>query len=286
MVAKYLELVLVVWQRDIRQLHILIMASLLLSGVLWRDFTVRPKQILLIFILGNFSQWLFSRLLKIEPIGFLSSTITCFGISLLLRSNHLWVPALATMLAIGAKFFIRYNDKHLFNPAMLGVMIGINFLPGSWISPGQWGYELAMMSWLMAFGLLVASRARTLEMSLYFLAFYSLLLAGRVIYMGYEWNVWYHQFQSGSLILFTFFMISDPKTGPDHAIARLLHTALVALLAFIWQFYFYWNHNLIYALFIGSFVIPFWDKWLPARKFQWPTGKKPMQPIQLSDSKG
>jgi hypothetical protein len=40
------------------------------------------------------------------------------------------------------RFVIRINGKHLYNPANLGVIVGLTLLPGAWISPGQWGNDL------------------------------------------------------------------------------------------------------------------------------------------------
>ena len=255
--------------REIRFLQIILMGSLLTVGVVLQDFSIRIEQIVLTFLLGITTQFLALRILGLQNVGYLSAIITCMGTSLLLRSNSLWVPAASCCLAIAAKFILRIRNKHLFNPAMLSVVIGINFFPNSWISPGQWGYEVAMLAWLLALGFLVAMRARTHEMSLAFLCFYGGLLAIRTWYFGYQWEVWLHQFQNGALILFTFFMITDPKTSPNHIFARLLHTFIVALIAFIWQYYFFWNSNLIYALLLASFWVPVWDRLFISEKFEW-----------------
>jgi hypothetical protein len=45
-----------------------------------------------------------------------------------------------------------------------------------------------------------------------------------------------HQLQNGALLVFAFFMISDPKTTPDAAIGRLVYSMLVAGVAFAIQF--------------------------------------------------
>ena len=52
-------------------------------------------------------------------------------------------------------------------------------------------------------------------MSLAFLGSWVLLKLGRVLWLGQRPAVLGHQLLVGSLILFTFFMISDPKTTPD-----------------------------------------------------------------------
>ena len=67
----------------------------------------------------------------------------------------------------------------------------------------------------MMLGMLVTNRARRGDISWTFLAFYLGALATRVEYLGQRWAVWTHQLESGALLLFAFFMISDPMTGPN-----------------------------------------------------------------------
>ena len=66
-----------------------------------------------------------------EQKGFLSAIVTCCGLSLLLRSDTLWVHPLAAALAMSSKFVLRVNGKHLYNPANLGVIAAITLLPGT-----------------------------------------------------------------------------------------------------------------------------------------------------------
>ena len=55
----------------------------------------------------------------------------------------------AAALAIGSKFILRVRGKHLFNPANFGVGAALLVLPGTWISPGQWGSDVALAGWLV-----------------------------------------------------------------------------------------------------------------------------------------
>jgi hypothetical protein len=64
-------------------------------------------------------------------------------------------------------------------------------------------------------GLAVVSRSFRTDVSLAFLGSWVLLKLGRVLWLGQRPAVLGHQLLVGSLILFTFFMISDPKTTPD-----------------------------------------------------------------------
>jgi len=78
-----------------------------------------------------------------------------------------------------------------------------------------------------------------------------------------------HQTQSGALLLFAFFMISDPMTIPNRPRMRLLYAALVAGAAFLWQFYLYRPNGLIWALFLLTPLVPLLDRLWPGPKHQW-----------------
>jgi Na+-transporting NADH:ubiquinone oxidoreductase subunit NqrB len=255
---------------DIRLWQLLIMASLLLSGVWFRDFSLLPAQIALTFTAGLTTQYLFLRLFNLPQHGFLSATITCFGLCLLLRSSTLWVHPVVASLAMASKFLIRPQGAHLFNPANLGVVLGLTFFPHTWVTSGQWGQDLTTALWLIAAGFFVAKNARRLDITGYFLLFYaSLFLLIRVAWYGYSLPVFLHQFQNGALLLFAFFMISDPMTIPRHHKARIIHAAVVAVLAYIWQYQLYWNQGIIWGLFWATPLVPLWNTLFPAPRYQW-----------------
>ena len=50
--------------------------------------------------------------------------------------------------------------EEVFNPANAGVGLALLLLPGTWVSPGQWGHDLGMAVWLVALGAAVVQRAR------------------------------------------------------------------------------------------------------------------------------
>jgi uncharacterized membrane protein YeiB len=65
-----------------------------------------------------------------------------------------------------------------------------------------------------------------------FLAMWLGLVALRVAWLGQSWSVWWHQLGSGALLLFAFFMISDPMTIPADRRARIAYAVVVALVAY------------------------------------------------------
>ncbi len=254
---------------DARIYQILFLATLLTIGVLARDFSLRWEQMALTFAAGIATQLAFVRLLKLNNVGVLSAIITCFGLSILLRADTLWVHPLAAFIAIGAKFVIRINGKHLFNPANLGVIAGLALLPGAWISPGQWGNDLLYAAWFVALGSVVTNRARRMDISGMFLGCYVFLLGARVLWLGQSGAIFWHQLHSGALLLFTFFMISDPMTIPNHQRARFVYAALVAVGAFLWQFYWFKPNALVWSLFLLTPLVPLLDRCWPASRHAW-----------------
>jgi Na+-transporting NADH:ubiquinone oxidoreductase subunit NqrB len=255
--------------KDARVYQILFLASLLTFGVLARDFTLKPAQMVLAFAAGLATQAVWLHAKGLQQKGFLSALVTCFGLSILLRSDTLWVHPLAACLALSAKFLIRVNGKHLYNPANLGVILATTLLPGSWISPGQWGNELAAAVWFVALGGVVVQRARRWDIAWFFLGGWLGLVALRVLWLGQPFAVWAHQLGSGALLLFAFFMISDPMTIPNRRGARVAYALIVAAAAFCWQYALFRHNAPVWALFLATPIVPVIDRLWPAERFSW-----------------
>jgi len=254
---------------DPRIFQILFLGILLAAGAWLRDFSLSTAQIILTFTAAITAQGFSFGLRPEAPRSYRSAIITALSLTLLLRADNLWVHPMAASAAILSKSLIRPRAKHLFNPATFGVMFAMLLLPGAWVSPGQWGQDVALAGWMIALGAFVATRARRADISWSFLAFYVGALALRVPYLGQRWAVLEHQLLNGALLLFAFFMISDPMTSPNHARARAIHAALVAAIAFTWQFGFYAHNGMLWALFLTAPMVPMWDALWPAPKYQW-----------------
>ncbi len=254
---------------DARAFQILFLAALLTTGVLVRDFSVQSLQIALTFAAGLATQAFWLNRLGLQQKGFLSAIVTCCGLSLLLRSDTLWVHPLIAVLAMSSKFLLRIRGKHVYNPANLGVIAAITLLPGTWVSPGQWGSDLALAVWFIALGSIVTGRARRLDISWVFLGAYLGIVALRVLLLGQSWAVWRHQLSSGALLLFAFFMISDPMTIPNRTVPRVAYAVVVALGAAAWQYVLFKPNALIWALFLLTPAVPLLDRLFPGERFAW-----------------
>jgi enediyne biosynthesis protein E5 len=254
---------------DPRLLQILFLGILLGAGAWFRDFSIKSAQVALAFASAFASQALFTAIARRKPVSYRSAFITALSLSLLLRSDNLIAYPVAAAVAIASKFIIRVRGKHLFNPANFGLIVALMILRGTWVSPGQWGQDVAFASWLVVLGNVVVHRARRSDISWSFLLFYICALAARVVWLGQFTSVLIHQLSNGALLLFTFFMISDPMTSPNHQRARVVHSFVVAMLSYIWQFGFYRTNGLIWALFVAAPLVPVWDLLWIAPRFQW-----------------
>jgi len=254
--------------KDPRIYQILTLSSLLAFGWTARAFEINPVHFLAIVITACAIQWLGSVLIATRP-DFKSPLITALALTLLLRADAAWPLMAAAAIAIGSKFILRLNGKHIFNPANIGIVAMVLLTDLAWTTPGQWGTAVWFAALLAGAGLFVTYRAARFDVPLIFLITYAALIFGRALWLGDPLTIPLLRLENGALILFAFFMISDPKTTPDGVVARAAFAISAALLAYVMVFHFYITDGLFYALAIATIARPLLD-WLdPAPRYQW-----------------
>jgi Na+-transporting NADH:ubiquinone oxidoreductase subunit NqrB len=198
-----------------------------------------------------------------------SALITSLGLSLLLRADHYSTILLASTLAILSKFLLRFNDKHIFNPANFGIVAVLLLTPDAWVSPGQWGDEGWYALLFLGAGGLVLQKVGRWDTTVAFLSTYAGLEAIRNLWLGWTWDVWAHRLISGSLLLFALFMITDPRTLPNARIGRLIWAGAIALLTFILRNGYFISSAVFWALFALAPLSILLDRIFPAPRFVW-----------------
>lgn len=265
---------------DPRYYQISFQGLLLTLGVLVRDFSLQGAQFALGLASALLTQYLWAHAKSLSVTWSPSALITGMGLALLLRADNLWAHPLAAAIAISSKFLLRMAGRHLFNPAAFGLGAAILLLPGTWFSQGQWGSDLAIAIGVIALGATVIRRTSLQDASWTFLGAYLGLIALHLTYLGHAperiLEILAHRAANGGLLLFAFFMISDPMTLPKQALARRLHCLLVAALAFAWQFLAYQPHGPLWALLTAAPLILLWDRLYPGPKYLW-HGNSPLQ---------
>src|SRR5207247_1978687 len=122
---------------------------------------------------------------------------------------------------------------------------------------------------LACLGGLVVNRAARGDVTLAFLCTWAAILLGRALWLGQRIAIPLHQLESGALLLFAFFMISDPRTTPRSRIGRVLFAALVACGAAAVQFLLYRTNGLLWSLVAFSPLVPWIDRMLPGPRYEW-----------------
>ena len=266
---------------DPRLYQIATLTSLLVYGMGWLGFDITAQRVLLLLGTALTTQAIGDRLAG-RPANIRSALISGLSLCLLLRTNSDVLAVAGAAITIASKFIIRVRGKHIFNPTNGGLVAMMLLTTQVWVSPAQWG-TAAFFAFLMACaGTLVVNRAARSDVTFAFLAFYCALLFGRSLYLGEPMTIPVHRLESGGLLLFAFFMISDPKTTPDARIGRVIFAALVAYGAWYVQFRMFRTNGLLWSLALWSLAVPVIDRLLPGRRYEWSIGLPASVTLQRS----
>ncbi|GAC1454754.1 MAG: hypothetical protein PVSMB1_03960 [Gemmatimonadaceae bacterium] len=262
---------------DPRLYQIATLASLLAYGMIRLDFDITVARAVLILATALATQAVCDRLAghRADPnrdapkVNVRSALISGLSLCLLLRTNRPELAVLSAVVAIAGKFLIRYRGKHIFNPTNGGLVAVMLLTGGVWVSPGQWGSAAFFAFLLACLGGLVVNRASRGDVTYAFIAVYCALLFGRSFSLGEPVTIPLHRLESGAFLLFTFFMISDPKTTPDSRAGRVLFAAMVAVGAWYVQFRLFRTNGLLWSLAACSVAVPVIDRLVPGARYVW-----------------
>jgi len=252
---------------DPRLYQITVLSGLLVYGWAALGFDITPARAALLVVTCLATQHVWTRRCGLPVFDSRSALISALSLCLLCRTNEAWLAASAAVIAISSKFLVRVRGKHIFNPTNIGLVVMLLVSDAVWVSPGQWGNP-AWFAFLMAsLGLLVVTRAARADVTFAFLVVYAALIAGRSYWLGEPAAIPVHRLQSGALLLFAFFMISDPKTTPHSRAGRLVFAALVAYGAWYVQFRLFRTNGLLWSLACCSLFVPLIDSVFSLRGF-------------------
>ncbi|HEX9452830.1 MAG TPA: RnfABCDGE type electron transport complex subunit D [Candidatus Binatia bacterium] len=255
--------------RDPRYYQIAVLSGLLVYGIGWLDFDVGWPQVLTLLGTVLISQFVCTKIAGLPGYDPRSALISGLSLCLLLRTNNPRLLIAAAVVTITSKFIFRWRGKHIFNPTNFGIMIMLALTGAVWVSPAQWGSKLHFTFLMSCLGGMVIHRAMRSDVSYAFILTYAAILVARALWLGDPWTIPVKQLQSGALLLFTFFMISDPKTTPDSRPGRVLFAVLIAIGAAYVQFGLYRTNGLLWSLALCSMLTPMIDFLLPGTKYRW-----------------
>jgi len=256
---------------DPRLYQICTLASLLVYGMGSLDFDITPPRVALLLATVLVTQFFCDRLVGGPPfrLSARSALISGLSLCLLLRTNRPDFALLAAVITIASKSLIRVRGKHVFNPTNGGIVATLLLTNQVWVSPGQWGAAAAFAFLMACAGMLVVHRSARSDVTFAFIACYGALLFGRSLSLGEPLTIPLHRVQSGALLLFTFFMISDPRTTPNTRVGRLLFASIVACGAWYVQFRMFRTNGLLWSLAACSTLVPLIDRLAPGARYIW-----------------
>ena len=185
-----------------------------------------------------------------------SAMLTGSGVALILRvpgtpddawSFHAWyVFAGVAAFSLLTKYAIRYRGSHLFNPSNIGLVVAFVVLGSARVEPLDFwwaplnGWMAIAYAVILGGGLLITTRLGLLGMAV---TFWLALAAGVGVLavaghcMTARWafapvcgfDYWRVIMTSPEVLIFLFFMITDPKTVPAGRVGRVTFGVLVAM---------------------------------------------------------
>ncbi len=261
--------------KDARWFQIAGQTAILLTGIFALDFRISIPQIVSAIGASLMAQAVGAVLIA-GRFDWKSASITGLSLCLLLRANEIWPFAAAALIGTGSKFALRRNGRHVFNPANIGLVAMVAFSSAAWTSTGEWGSIPAFMLLIAALGGVVCWRASRLDAALVYLCVYAALVLARALYLGDPLAIPALRLSHGALILFAFFMISDPKTTPEDPRERALFVGLAAMIAYVLQFHFFISDGIFYAPFLLA-LLRFAALQPAARGYEWGVAPAPLR---------
>jgi len=188
-------------------------------------FNRTPLQMLLTVgagcLLDMVFHWVFCERKLLLP---LSAYISTVSLGLLLNYAHnYYLLFLPVFFTIASKYIFTYRGRHIFNPSMFGVTCALVLGGGMFSSAPayQWGGSWGMVAFMLTAALvLFVFRIGRLPLILSFLGFYAVEVLIRAYVLRYHIpleTLVLGALTSARFYLFTFYMITDPKTSPNGA---------------------------------------------------------------------
>ena len=188
-----------------------------------------------------------------------SAMLTGSGVALILRvvgtppddpwnTSSWYVFAGVAAFSLLTKYVIRYRGSHVFNPSNIGLVLAFVVLGSSQVEPLDFWWA-PLNVWMVAAylvivggGLLITRRLRLLGLAATFwvgLAVGTGILAASGHCMTTNWafapvcgfDFWRAIVTSPEVMVFLFFMITDPKTVPAGRVGRIVFALLVAVVS-------------------------------------------------------
>ncbi|MFM7665688.1 MAG: hypothetical protein ACKO61_04370 [Actinomycetota bacterium] len=187
-----------------------------------------------------------------------SAMLTGSGIALILRVpstpvgdhwsfHQWWMFSGIAAFSLFTKFIVRRNGSHVFNPSNVGLVIAFIVLGSTRVEPLDfWWAPITNPAMVLAYAVILVGGSlvtRRLGLMTTVLSFWTVLMIGTGVNAASgqcftaRWafapvcgtDLWVTLVTSPEILIFTYFMITDPRTVPLGRVGRILFGALVGV---------------------------------------------------------
>ena len=159
-----------------------------------------------------------------------------------------WIYVATAGGSLLSKYVIAWRGEHVFNPSNIGLVVCFLALGRGrvapldfWWGPMSWWMALALVI-IVTGGFTILSRLKLLRVALSFWAAFAIGIGGLALAghaMSARWHLgpiegfsfWWILVTSPEVLVFLFFMITDPKTAPRDLRARIAYGVTLGVLA-------------------------------------------------------
>jgi Na+-transporting NADH:ubiquinone oxidoreductase subunit NqrB len=268
--TREIPLVLVGW-KDARWGQIIAHASFNTLGLTIVDFRVTVWQLLSVVTVACLTEILFMARKDKVLVFPASGLISGLGMGFLFRSDTLFLHPLAGFMAIASKYWILIDGKHIYNPTNFSIVLLLLLFPdNAWITGGDWGTYFVYVLEVVNAAIFLIYRVRRFHVCVAWYGTLAALLMLQVAFTDLHFDTVESRLQNGVLVIFTFFMITDPKTSPDTYWGRIVYASAVGVVTFILMVAEV-RFAPFFALFFITSLVPLVDKLASGRRFMWET---------------
>lgn len=180
-----------------------------------------------------------------------SAYISGISVGILIRSPQLWPFALCAMISIASKYVLRYKDRHIWNPSNFGVVAMLLLAPQSVaVLSIQWGNNMWAMLVIWIVGSISIYRLRRFHICATYVISFLVFALFRAWFTGDPYLAEISPLTGPMYQLFTFFMITDPKTTVSSKWGQYLVIVLIAFVEMIFRI-----NEAVYAPFYALFIV-------------------------------
>src|SRR5688500_16747164 len=180
-----------------------------------------------------------------------SAYISGISAGILVRSPLLWPYFLTSLISITSKYVLRFRGRHLWNPTNFGVSTVVFLAPATVaVLSIQWGNVVAPMAVIWILGTVITWRVGRLHISATYVASFLLFSLVTSAINGTPWLATVAPITGPMYQLFTFFMVTDPKTTVRSKCGQCVVVFLVALLETVLRL-----NEVVYAPFYALFIV-------------------------------